>query len=117
MNPQTSSLLNTLRTSPLEHVQIIEKTTRTITRTTISVYTESNKHEFDNTDPQSSSGVYQWVNKVLRCQMYNYITIPEPAAFLMTLSVEANPILESPLPLTESASDLHEVNYAAIGVR
>lgn len=56
--------------------------------------------------------------------MWNYgkrllidITIPEPAAFLMSQSGDAGPLLENPIPLTESAADLHEGNFSAIAAR
>ncbi|KAF2734484.1 hypothetical protein EJ04DRAFT_602997 [Polyplosphaeria fusca] len=104
--------------------KIIEKTFNSLSKTTISEFQDNNRHEFKNTDGANISGVYQWVNKISQCQMYNYgkrllidITIPEPAAFLMTQSSDSGPVLENPLPLTESASDLHEGNYSAIAAR
>jgi hypothetical protein len=105
--------------------KIIEKTFNSKTRTTISEFRENNRHEFKNTDGGSNiSGIYQWVNKVSQCQMWNYgkrllidIAVPEPAAFLMTQSGEAGPSLENPPPLTEIAADIHEGNYSAIAAR
>lgn len=55
---------------------------------------------------------------------YNYgkrllidITIPEPAALLMTQSTSNGPSLEEPQTFTESAADLHEGNFSAIAAR
>ncbi|KAH7096046.1 hypothetical protein FB567DRAFT_575688 [Paraphoma chrysanthemicola] len=106
--------------------KIIEKTFSSTSRTTISEFTERNKHEFRNngTGATNISGVYQWVNKVSQCQMYNYgrrllidITIPEPAALLLTQSTGGNPTLKEPQPFTESATDLHEGNFSTIAAR
>ena len=106
--------------------KIIEKTVKSITKTTISQFQENYRHEFKNTDVGDAniSGVYQWVNKVSQCQMWNYgkrllidITIPEPGAFLMVQSGDAGPSLENPPPLTESATDLNEANYSGIAAR
>ncbi len=59
------------------------RTTRTLTRTT-----ETNKHEIKNDDNTPIVGVYRWVNKVQRLQLFRYpnrflleFQIPEPAAW------------------------------------
>jgi hypothetical protein len=60
------------------------RTTRTLQRTT-----EDNKHSLDNKTAQSVVGIYRWVEKVQRLQLFRYphrllleFEIPEPAAFL-----------------------------------
>jgi hypothetical protein len=45
------------------------------------------------------------------------ITVPEPADFLMMQSSDARPLLENPVPLTETAAELHEGNYSVIAAR
>ncbi|KAH7111144.1 hypothetical protein B0J11DRAFT_599048 [Dendryphion nanum] len=84
--------------------KIIEKAFKSTSLTTISEFQEAHEHSFKNGGPgaKNISGVYQWVNKVSQCT---------------TMSADAGPSLEQPLPLTESAADLHEGNYASIAAR
>jgi hypothetical protein len=106
--------------------RVIEKTFASTKQTSISQFQEHFRHEFNNIGENKSniSGVYQWVNKVSQCQMYNYgkrllidITIPEPAAFLMTTNSNRGPLLEKPRPLKETAADINEATYAEIAAR
>ena len=60
------------------------RTTRSLQRTT-----EENKHALDNKSGQSVVGIYRWVDKVQRLQLFRYphrllleFEIPEPAAYL-----------------------------------
>ena len=70
---------------------IAQRTMSRMTTTTISEVEDKNMFQFNNIGSTGHiSGVYQWVNKVYECQMYDYgarmmydIMIPEPAAFLM----------------------------------
>jgi hypothetical protein len=106
--------------------KVIEKTFNSTSQTTISAYQEHYRHEFNNTgdNKYNISGVYQWVNKISQCQMYNYgkrllidIVIPEPAAFLITQNKDTGPVLQKPIDLVETALDLNESNYAEIAAR
>jgi hypothetical protein len=60
------------------------RTTRSLQRTT-----EDNKHAIDNQTAQRVVGIYRWVDKVQRLQLFRYphrllleFEIPEPAAYL-----------------------------------
>jgi hypothetical protein len=60
------------------------RTTRTLQRTT-----EVNKHALDNTSANRVVGIYRWVDKIQRLQLFRYphrllleFEIPEPAAYL-----------------------------------
>jgi hypothetical protein len=45
------------------------------------------------------------------------VVVPEPAAFLMNAVHDADLVISQPTPLTESATDINEANYASIAVR
>jgi hypothetical protein len=64
-----------------------ERTTRRLTRTE-----ELDRHELTNTSGDNLAGVYRWVDKMYRAQVYNYgkrlmfeFVIPEPAAFALSV--------------------------------
>ncbi|MDQ0605403.1 hypothetical protein QF037_009748 [Streptomyces canus] len=64
-----------------------ERTTQRLTRTE-----ELNRFELTNDSGGNLSGVYRWVDKVYRAQVYNYgkrlmfeFVIPEPAAFVLSV--------------------------------
>jgi hypothetical protein len=64
-----------------------ERTTRRLTRTE-----ELDRHELTNGSGSNLAGVYRWVDKVYRAQVYNYgkrlmfeFVIPEPAAFALSV--------------------------------
>ncbi|MFI6370437.1 hypothetical protein [Streptomyces sp. NPDC050546] len=98
---------------------------RVLQRTTLRItteVTEKNTHTLDNSPGiDHISGVYQWVNKVYRAQMYNYglrtmfdFMIPEPAAFLIhTLqSAHAGAVqVDKPPAFTLQANKIDETNY------
>ncbi|ATL69329.1 hypothetical protein [Nocardia terpenica] len=85
------------------------KVTETIRREeiarTIEKLIEREENTFDNTTGQTNvSGVYQWVNKVYRAQVFNYgkrllfdVTVPEPAAFVLD-ALGAQTATQSPIP-------------------
>ncbi len=103
--------------------KVVERVLERRSSTTISEFEERYSHGFDNTDGTGNiSGVYQWVDKVLQAQIYNYgkrmlfdVTIPEPAtAFIVA---EARHKLDTetitpPEPFTLNATDVSESNYA-----
>ncbi|MFD3521445.1 hypothetical protein [Streptomyces sp. NPDC058653] len=98
---------------------------RVLQRTTLRItteVTEKNTHTLDNNPGvEHISGVYQWVNKVYRAQMFNYglrtmfdFMIPEPAAFLIhTLqSAHAGAVqVEKPPAFTLRSDQINEINY------
>jgi hypothetical protein len=106
--------------------KVMEKTFQSTSVTNISQFQEHFRHEFDNADAKDTNiaGVYQWVNKVSQCQMYNYgkrllidVVIPEPAAFLMSNLGNGAPKVAKPQELVETADSLNEGNYAIIAAR
>ncbi|MFJ8437637.1 hypothetical protein [Kitasatospora griseola] len=74
--------------------KVTERTLQRQTSTTTQTVEDDEDHEFDNTHGQGNvAGVYQWVNKVLKVQMFDLgprlifdITVPEPAALLWELA-------------------------------
>ncbi|EOD66599.1 hypothetical protein [Amycolatopsis vancoresmycina] len=90
--------------------------------TTIAEFEEQYSHAFDNTDgPGHVVGYYQWIDKVLQAQVYNYgkrlmfdITVPEPGTnFILSQIATANSAdtLVEPPPFTIRADELTESNY------
>jgi hypothetical protein len=93
---------------------------------------ENNTHSFSNTDPASDhlSGIYQWVDKRYKAQVFNYgkrmmfeFVLPEPAAFLVdsrlhdyeaTLSVPPRPVppalVSAVVPFAPADIDLAKFN-------
>lgn len=64
-----------------------ERTTRRLSETE-----ELNRHELANSTGRNIAGIYRWVDKVYRAQVYNYgkrlmfeFVIPEPAAFVLSV--------------------------------
>jgi hypothetical protein len=100
---------------------------RVLKRTSLCItneVTEKNSHILDNVAGTGHiSGVYQWVNKVYRAQMFNYglrtmfdFMVPEPAAFLIKVMQSAHDSvveLEKPEEFTLSPAEITETNYGA----
>ncbi|WP_405982889.1 hypothetical protein [Streptomyces sp. NBC_00158] len=98
---------------------------RVLSRTSLRITTEvtdKNTHTLDNSPGIGHiSGIYQWVNKVYRAQMFNYglrtmfdFMIPEPAAFLIhTLqSAHGSAVhVDKPPAFTLKAHKITETNY------
>ena len=65
---------------------LVERVLERRTTTTITEFEEQYSHGFDNTNgAHHISGFYQWIDKVMQAQVYNYgkrllfdITVPEP---------------------------------------
>lgn len=80
-----------------------ERTTKTITE-----IEEINEHSLTNDDPAATNitGVYRWVDKKYRAQVYNYgvrllveVVVPEPAAYYLATKVAPAPkVIETPPP-------------------
>ncbi len=99
---------------------------RVLQRTTVRTLTETiekNLHELDNVAGTGHvSGVYQWVNKLYRAQMFNYglrvmfdFMVPEPAAFLIAALEQAGKAavtLTKPPDFTLLPSQVTESNYS-----
>src|SRR5262249_53067462 len=84
-------------------------------------------HGFDNTTGAGHiSGYYQWIDKVLQAQVYNYgkrllfdVTVPEPGTNFILAQTHAKDVaqaLEKPPPFTAIASDLDE-GSAIVGAK
>src|SRR5262249_50221833 len=72
--------------------KMVERIKEQRTTTNIVEFEEKYSHGFDNTQPGANnvSGVYQWVDKVMQAQVYNYgrrllfdVILPEPATAYM----------------------------------
>lgn len=103
--------------------KVVERVLERRTTTTLSEFEEKYVHGFDNTQGAGNiSGVYQWVDKVVQAQVYNYgkrmlfdVTVPEPAtAFIVAqgASKQEGDQLEKPVPFTLTADQITESNYA-----
>ncbi|NYK11566.1 hypothetical protein [Leifsonia naganoensis] len=90
----------------VDKVQIKTRDERT-TKTIIEIE-EVNEHSLTNDDPAATNitGVYRWVDKKYRAQVYNYgvrllveVVVPEPAAYhLATKTAPAPKVIETPPP-------------------
>jgi hypothetical protein len=101
--------------------KVVERVLERRSTTTISEFEEKYRHGFDNTGGTGNiSGVYQWVDKVLQAQVYNYgkrmlfdVTVPEPGtAFVVAQAADkqSDPIVK-PTPFTLTADQITEGNY------
>ncbi|MBN8214323.1 MAG: hypothetical protein J0M09_15465 [Xanthomonadales bacterium] len=98
---------------------------RVLKRTSLRItneVTEKNSHLLDNVAGTGHiAGVYQWVNKIYRAQMFNYglrtmfdFMVPEPAAFLIKAMQSAHDSvveLEKPEEFTVTPAQITETNY------
>jgi len=89
--------------------------------------TETNRHDFDNrSGPDHVRGIYRWLNKVDRAQVFNYgerllleFIVPEPAAthvyLASVMSVEGAPV--PPPSLDFGPEQITEHNFVELGRR
>lgn len=106
--------------------KILSKTQQERTSRTVEEYSEESKHGFDNREnTQHIAGVYRWIDKVYKNEIYNYgkrlmyeFMIPEPARFHHLWVNNSNPkeelVIEKPIdPRTEIADfgALTQFNY------
>jgi hypothetical protein len=102
--------------------KVVERILERRTVTTITEFEEKYSHGFDNTTGAGHiTGYYQWLDKVLQAQVYNYgkrllfdVTVPEPATnFILAQTAATNvaQALEKPPPFTLSAPEIDEANY------
>ena len=102
--------------------KVIDRVLERRTTTTVTEFEEKYSHGFDNTlGAGNISGVYQWVDKVLQAQVYNYgkrmlfdITVPEPAtSFILTQSAPKDGTApQPPVPFTLTSDQVTATNYA-----
>jgi hypothetical protein len=104
--------------------KLVERVLERRSTTTINEFEEKYHHVFDNTAGAGHiSGFYQWIDKVMQAQVYNYgkrllfdVTLPEPGTNFILTQVNAKKAaqsLEQPAPFTISAKDITEGNYRA----
>jgi hypothetical protein len=102
--------------------KLVERVLERRTVTTIVEFEEKYSHGFDNTSgTHHITGYYQWIDKVLQAQVYNYgkrllfdVTVPEPATnFILAQTQSGDPGRElvKPAEFTALASEIDEVSY------
>jgi hypothetical protein len=106
--------------------KVTERVKKQVTLRKLREFEEKTGHLFDNTVAGAANvtGVYQWVEKVLRGQVFNYgrrlmfdIMVPEPAAFVQQAITGASPAatgLVKPLPFLLGIDNINEGNYSGI---
>lgn len=102
--------------------KLVERVLERRTTTTITEFEEKYSHGFDNTSGAGHiSGYYQWIDKVMQAQVYNYgkrllfdVTVPEPGTnFILTQTkaTDQGQSLTKPVPFTLTANQINEGNY------
>jgi hypothetical protein len=102
--------------------KLVERVLERRTTTTITEFEEKYSHGFDNTAGTGHiSGFYQWIDKVMQAQVYNYgkrmlfdITVPEPGTnFILTqtANTDQGQSLTQPPLFTIRADEITEANY------
>lgn len=93
---------------------------------TTDSFRELTFHGIDNTleavvDPKPRTGIYQWVNKVQRLQLYQYgkrmmveFAIPEPGLTLIEAGQPVRPDAPKPRPLAVGPAEISEGNYLCL---
>jgi hypothetical protein len=102
--------------------KLVERILERRSVTTLTQFEETYSHGFDNTAGAGHiSGYYQWIDKVLQAQVYNYgkrllfdVTVPEPGTNFILSQTHAKDVaqaLEKPPTFTATAADIDEGNY------
>jgi len=106
--------------------KVTERVKKQVTLRKLREFEEKTGHTFNNTlaGAANVTGVYQWVEKVLRGQVFNYgrrlmfdIMVPEPAAFVQQAITGASPAalgLIKPFPFLLGIDNITEGNYSNI---
>jgi hypothetical protein len=106
--------------------KVTERVRKQVTLRKLREFEENTRHSFNNTDKGAGNvtGVFQWVEKVLLGQVFNYgkrlmfdIMVPEPAAFVqqaMTGSTAAGQGLVKPAEFNLGPDDIQEWNYSSL---
>ncbi|HET7761965.1 MAG TPA: hypothetical protein VFL46_06350 [Phycicoccus sp.] len=103
--------------------KVVERVLERRSTTTLSEFEEKYSHGFDNsTGTTNISGVYQWVDKVLQAQVYNYgkrmlfdVTLPEPGTAFVVAETQGKlegQTFTPPVPFTLTPTQVAEGNYA-----
>jgi hypothetical protein len=117
---------NTMKTAQNFSHEVINKAvsrvqTRVVQQRTVTMLQESeeiNKHSF-TAGSEHISGIYRWVDKRYKAQLYNYgkrmmfeFTVPEPAAFLVESRLRAfEGTLDVPQPPAPPAFDVVNLGF------
>jgi hypothetical protein len=102
--------------------KLVERVLERRSVTTITEFEEKYSHGFDNTAGAGHvSGFYQWIDKVLQAQVYNYgkrllfdVTVPEPATNFILAQTQTNDpaqTIEKPPEFTAVPTDLNDGTY------
>jgi hypothetical protein len=95
--------------------KVTDKVSQQRTTTLIESFQDTTEHDYDNGQGSGNiTGVYQWLEKVLRVQMFDLgprqifdLMVPEPAALLWDLRAQPQPgALTAPTAFTAKPSDL-----------
>lgn len=102
--------------------KLVERVLERRSTTTVNEFEEKYSHGFDNTAGAGHiSGYYQWIDKVLQAQVYNYgkrllfdVTLPEPGTNFILAQVNAKTAaqdLVKPPEFNINAKQINEGNY------
>ncbi len=105
--------------------RIVERIHEQRSTTNLLEFEEKYSHGFDNTSGGGHvAGVYQWVDKVVQAQVYNYgkrllfdVVVPEPATAHMVAEARdtaEGSKLEKPEPFELTAKQVNEANYQSL---
>jgi hypothetical protein len=106
--------------------KVTERVRKQVTLRKLREFEEKTRHSFNNTEAGAGNvtGVFQWVEKVLLGQVFNYgkrlmfdIMVPEPAAFVqqsITLNTPAGQGLSRPTEFNLSPANINESNYLSL---
>jgi hypothetical protein len=108
--------------------KLVERVLQRRSTTTITEFEEKYSHGFDNTKGAGHiSGYYQWIDKVMQAQVYNYgkrllfdVTVPEPGTnFILTQTkaTDQGQSLVKPTPFPLTADQMDDANYTAWGAQ
>jgi hypothetical protein len=109
--------------------KVTERVRKQVTLRKLREFEEKTTHGFDNSQAGAANvtGVFQWVEKVLRGQVFNYgrrlmfdIMVPEPAAFLQQAMMAATPAgqgLVKPEEFKLGPTDVQEWNYPGLAAK
>lgn len=109
--------------------RVVERVREEQVRKILHEEEETNLHELSNSGNEHRSGVYQFLEKVYECQIFNYgirqmfdFMVPEPASYLWFLEgSQADLNLPTPPPrldaLVSDASGIDDTNYLSLAAR
>jgi hypothetical protein len=104
--------------------KVTERVRKQVTLRKLREFEEKTNHSFNNTEADAANvtGVFQWVEKVIQGQVFNYgrrlmfdIMVPEPAAFLQQAMMGTTPAAQGlikPAEFKLGPDEIHEWNYS-----